>query len=158
MTARSRAWLVLGGAVVVVALAVLVASGGSKRPTTIDDRVHEIASGLRCPVCQNLSVADSPSRLAGEMRSEIQTQLREGDTPEEIRAFFVARYGEWILLAPTRRGLNLVPWLVPIIGLLAGAAIWAWLVRRRVASDGASATSSERSRIERELQGLEEPG
>jgi cytochrome c-type biogenesis protein CcmH/NrfF len=54
--------------------------------------------------------------------------------------------------------LNLVPWLVPIVGLLAGAAIWAWLVRRRVWSDGAPVNSSERSRIDRELHGLEEPG
>lgn len=158
MTGRPRTWLVLGGAVVVVGLAALFASGRSERLGTIDDRVHEIASGLRCPVCQNLSVADSPSRLAGEMRSEIQAQLQQGRTPEEVRAFFVARYGEWILLAPSRRGLNLVPWLVPIIGVLAGAAIWAWLVRRRIGSDDGSATSSERSRIERELQGFEEPG
>jgi len=158
VTGRSRMWLVLGGAVLVVGIAALFASGRSERPTTLDDRVHEIASGLRCPVCQNLSVADSPSRLAGEMRSEIQTQLQEGHTPEEIRAFFVARYGEWILLAPSRRGLNLVPWLVPVIGVLAGAVIWASLVRRRASPDGVSATSSERSRIDRELQGLEETG
>lgn len=150
--------LLLVVAVAVVGLAALVASGGSDEPRTLDDRAHEIASGLRCPVCQNLSVADSPSRLAGEMRAEIGSQLQAGRSSEQVRAFFVERYGEWVLLAPTRRGLNLVPWLVPIIGLLAGAAIWAWLVRRRVASDGASATSSERSRIERELHGLEEPG
>jgi len=158
VTGRARRWLVLGGAVAVVGLAALFASGASERASTIDDRVHEIASGLRCPVCQNLSVADSPSRLAGEMRVEIETQLRAGRNPEQVRAFFVDRYGEWVLLAPTRRGLNLLPWLVPVIGVLAGAAIWASLVRRRVASDGASATSSERSRIERELQGLEETG
>jgi len=158
VSGRRGSLLLLGVAFAVVGLAALFASGESERPTTIDDRAHEIASGLRCPVCQNLSVADSPSRLAGEMLDEIETQLRAGRAPEQVRAFFVQRYGEWILLAPTRRGLNLLPWLVPVIGVLAGTAIWASLVRHRVASDGGSATSSERSRIERELRGLEEPG
>lgn len=158
MSPGRRSVLFLVAALAVVGLAALLASGGSDEPLTLDDRVHEIASGLRCPVCQNLSVADSPSRLAGEMRAEIGKQLQAGSSSEQVRAFFVERYGEWVLLAPTRRGLNLVPWLVPVIGVLSGAAIWAWLVRRRSSSDGAPATSSERSRIERELQGLEEPG
>ena len=61
------------------------------------------------------------------MRAEIETQLRSGRSPEQVRAFFVDRYGEWILLAPTRRGLNLLPWAIPIVGLLVGAALWFWL-------------------------------
>jgi cytochrome c-type biogenesis protein CcmH len=131
VSGRARSFAVLGGAVVVVGLAALLAAGGDARPATMDERVHEIAAGLRCPVCMNLSVADSPSRLAGEMRSEIESKLRAGERPEEIRAFFVDRYGEWILLEPVRRGLNLIPWLVPVVGLTVGVALWAGLVRRR---------------------------
>jgi cytochrome c-type biogenesis protein CcmH len=126
-----RTWLFLVGAVAVIVVAALVAGGADDGVRTADDRVHEIAAGLRCPVCQNLSVADSPSRLAGEMRAEIADKLAAGQTPEQIRAFFVDRYGEWVLLAPTKEGLNLLPWAVPIVGVLAGAAVWFLLVRRR---------------------------
>ena len=103
MNGRTRTLALLVAAVAVVGLAAVVASGGPDRTASIDDRVHEIGAGLRCPVCLNLSVADSPSALAGEMRAEIETQLRSGRSPEQVRAFFVDRYGEWILLAPTRR-------------------------------------------------------
>lgn len=130
MSTRTRSLVMIVAALGVVGVAALVASG-DERPVTIDARTHEIAAGLRCPVCQNLSVADSPSRLAGEMRAEIETQLRAGRTPDEIRAFFIDRFGEWILLSPSRRGLNLVPWLVPILGVVAGAVLWVSLVRRR---------------------------
>lgn len=131
MSGRARSLAVLGAAVAVVGLAALVAAGGDARPATMDERVHEVAAGLRCPVCMNLSVADSPSRLAGEMRSEIESRLRAGERPEQIRAFFVDRYGEWILLEPVRSGWNLIPWLVPVLGLAVGLALWAGLVRRR---------------------------
>ena len=157
MSGRARAWLVVGGAAAVVGLAALLARSGGA-PSTIDDRVHEIASGLRCPVCQNLSVADSPSRLAGEMRTEIENQLLAGRPPEQVRAYFVERYGEWVLLAPPRRGLNLVPWLVPVIGVIAGIGVWLVLVRRRASPDRQVVTSGERARIERDLRGLEESG
>jgi cytochrome c-type biogenesis protein CcmH len=133
VSARARSIALIVGAVVVVGLAALFASGGSGR-ASLADRSHEIAAGLRCPVCQNLSVADSPSGLAGEMRSEITTRLRDGERPEEIRAFFVDRYGEWILLEPPKRGLNLVPWAVPIVALIAG--IWAWIAILRRPPEG----------------------
>ena len=131
MSGRTRSLVVLAAAVAVVGLAVLFASGGSGRATTLDERVHEIGAGLRCPVCLNLSVADSPSTLAGEMRDEIQTQLRAGRSPAKIRAFFIDRYGEWILLSPPPRGWNLLPWAVPIIGLLGGLGLWIAFVRPR---------------------------
>jgi cytochrome c-type biogenesis protein CcmH len=134
----ARTSLFLAGAVAVIVVAALAAGGSDDGVGTADDRVHEIAAGLRCPVCQNLSVADSPSRLAGEMRAEIATKLAAGQTPEQIRGFFVERYGEWVLLAPTKEGLNLLPWAVPVVGVLAGAAVWYSLVRRRPAPERSS--------------------
>jgi len=164
VSARARSIAIVVPAVVVVALAALLASGGSG-PESLADRAHEIAAGLRCPVCLNLSVADSPSRLAGEMRSEITTRLRAGESAEEIRAFFVGRYGDWILLEPPKRGLNLVPWAVPIVALIAGVAIWVTVVRRRGAGGDPEPsrtpdrpTDAERERIDRELADLQEPG
>ena len=164
MNGRARSVALIVGAVAVVGLAALFASARSGRTDSLADRTHEIAAGLRCPVCLNLSVADSPSRLAGEMRSEIATQLRAGQSPEQIRAFFVDRYGEWILLEPPRRGLNWVPWAVPVVALVAGIAIWMTVIRRRRPTDSEvraadpEPTRAERERIERELADLQEPG
>ena len=158
MSGRTRSFLVLGAAIAVVSLAALIASGGSGGHQTLDERVHEIGAGLRCPVCLNLSVADSPSTLAGEMRTEIETQVRAGRSPDQIRAFFIDRYGEWILLSPPRHGWNLLPWAVPIVGMLAGVGVWVAFVRRRVPRTAGEVTETERRRIEHELVDLEEPG
>jgi cytochrome c-type biogenesis protein CcmH len=130
MSGRARSIALIVGAVAVVGLAALFASARAGRTESLADRAHEIAAGLRCPVCLNLSVADSPSRLAGEMRSEIESRLRAGQSPEQIRAFFIDRYGEWILLEPPRRGLNWVPWAVPVVALVAGVGVWVAVLRR----------------------------
>jgi cytochrome c-type biogenesis protein CcmH len=158
VSGRTSSFAVLAAAIAVVALAALMASGGSGGHQTLDERVHEIGAGLRCPVCLNLSVADSPSKLAGEMRTEIETQLRADRSPEQIRAFFIDRYGEWILLSPPRHGWNLLLWAVPIVGLVAGVALWVALVRRRAPRTAGEVTETEHRRIERELADLEEPG
>lgn len=165
MSGRARSIALIVGAVAVIGLAALFASSRGGRTESLADRAHEIAAGLRCPVCLNLSVADSPSRLAGEMRTEITTRLRAGQSAEQIRAFFIDRYGEWILLEPPRRGLNWVPWAVPIVALVAGVAIWLTVIRRRGPSGQAEPadadphpTRAERERIDRELADLQEPG
>jgi len=128
--------VVVVAAVAVIGLALVVGARGSGGPTSVGDRTQELASGLRCPVCQNLSVADSPSRLAGEMRDEIAARLRAGASDDEIRAYFVQRYGDWVLLEPPKRGLDLIPWLVPIVALLVGIGLWVALVRRRPRPEG----------------------
>jgi cytochrome c-type biogenesis protein CcmH len=125
VTRALRAWAPLGVAAAVLVGALLAASVVRNSSASIEQRTQEIAAGLRCPVCQNLSVADSPSGLAAEMRSSIEQRLRAGETPEQIRAFFVQRYGEWVLLEPPRRGFDLVPWLAPIAALALG--LWLWV-------------------------------
>jgi cytochrome c-type biogenesis protein CcmH len=157
VSGRGRLWLLLGAAAAVVVLAAVIGPGDDQA-RTLDDRVREVASGLRCPVCQNLSVADSPSALAAEMRAEIAARLLGGATPDQVRAFFVQRYGEWVLLEPTREGLNLLPWLVPIAGVLAGLGVWVTLLRRRPPADPLVPTEAERRAIQVELDALEEPG
>jgi cytochrome c-type biogenesis protein CcmH len=165
VSGRARSVALIASAVAMIVLAALFASTRAGRSESLADRAHEIAAGLRCPVCLNLSVADSPSRLAGEMRTEITTRLRDGQSPEQIRGFFIDRYGEWILLEPPRRGLNWVPWAVPVVVFVAGVAIWLTLVRRRRPGGEAEPpgaeprpTSAERERIDRELADLQEPG
>ena len=92
--------------------------------------MRAMASGLRCVVCQNLSVADSPSEMAVQMRGIVREQLKAGKTPDEIRAYFVSKYGEWVLLAPTAQGFNLTVWVLPFAVLLAGLGLAGWFLRR----------------------------
>ena len=86
------------------------------------EQVQQIAAELRCPVCQGLSVADSPTQMAVQMRDLIRDRLEAGESPEAIKAYFVERYGEWILLAPKQKGFNLLVWVLPFLGLAGGAA------------------------------------
>jgi cytochrome c-type biogenesis protein CcmH len=97
---------------------------------TVDERVHEIASELRCVVCQNLSVADSPSDLAKEMRNLVREQVEQGKSREEVQAYFVSRYGEYVLLSPPKRGFNLLVWGLPFLAIAAGGGV-VYLVARR---------------------------
>jgi cytochrome c-type biogenesis protein CcmH len=127
-----------------------------------EEDVQAIASQLRCVVCQNLSVADSPSEMAGQMRELIRDRLRAGDRPEQVMAYFVQRYGDWVLLAPPARGLNLVLWLAPLGAVVAGLALVLTLARRwrrRPAPPGSAAPSvstGDRERLAAELERLGE--
>ena len=96
----------------------------------IDDQTRAIAQELRCVVCQNLSVADSPSEMAQQMRGIIRQQLSAGKNPQQIKDFFVSKYGEWVLLAPTTQGFSLLVWVLPFVVLIAGVASGLWFIRR----------------------------
>jgi cytochrome c-type biogenesis protein CcmH len=126
-----------------------------------EEQVQAIASQLRCVVCQNLSVADSPSDMARQMRDLIRERLAAGDTPAQVETYFVQRYGEWVLLAPPARGLNILLWLAPFAAVVGGIALVLTLVRRwrRPASPPGSATvpvlgPGDRERIAAELERL----
>lgn len=98
--------------------------------TEIDRQVRQIAAQLRCPVCQGLSLQDSPSELAQEMRDVIRTRLEAGDTPDEVLDYFVGRYDEWILLEPKAEGFNLAVYLLPILAMLGGGVLLVIVGRR----------------------------
>jgi cytochrome c-type biogenesis protein CcmH len=87
-------------------------------PADVDALSAQVASGLRCPVCQALSVEDSRSNSAQNMKDRVTELVAAGYSEEQIRAFFVVRYGEWVLLSPPLK-TNLVVWLGPLaVGLL----------------------------------------
>ncbi len=142
--------------VVVVALvALLAALGWSARPSTetAGERVDRIASELRCVTCQGLSVKDSPTESARQMRALIEQRVAEGRTDGEIRDEFRASYGDWIVLSPPVASWGGLVWLVPLAGLVAGIAV-AW--RRLRAPPAALPDASEaevralRERVARE--------
>ena len=120
------------------------------QPNDLEEQTRAIAAELRCPVCQNLSVADSPSELAQQMRALIQEQLNEGKSSEEIKKFFVSKYGDWILLAPPAKGLGLLLWVLPGAAVALGALLVALLMRRWVRNkDTAAATEVDPALLER---------
>lgn len=96
----------------------------------LDRQVREIALGLRCPVCQNLSVADSPSPLAVEMRGIIRSKLQAGESPQAIVRYFVSSYGEQILLDPPRQGFTLLVWLGAVVSVVGGLLLVTMRLRR----------------------------
>ena len=96
----------------------------------LEDRTREVATELRCVVCQNLSVADSPSEMAQQMRAIVREQLQAGKTPEQIKEFFVSKYGEWVLLKPKTTGFSALLWILPYVALLFGITIALWFIRR----------------------------
>ncbi|MFQ5916748.1 MAG: cytochrome c-type biogenesis protein CcmH, partial [Candidatus Binatia bacterium] len=98
----------------------------------LEEQARRIAAELRCPVCQNLSVADSPSEMAQQMRALIRKQLKEGKSPQQIKAYFTSKYGEWVLLAPTKEGFSLLVWILPFIALTGGILLVILVARRWV--------------------------
>jgi cytochrome c-type biogenesis protein CcmH len=98
----------------------------------LEEQTLRLAAELRCPVCQNLSVADSPSEMATQMREVIHEKLKNGESPEQIRSYFVTRYGEWILLSPARQGFNWLAWLLPFVAILGGLGIIVLTIRRSI--------------------------
>lgn len=98
--------------------------------SALEARTTAVAATLRCPVCQGESIQDSPSELAQEMRGVVRDQLRAGKTPDEVKAYFVSRYGEWILLEPAMTGLNVLLYVFPVLLVLGGLALVVVLVRR----------------------------
>ncbi|HEV8724819.1 MAG TPA: cytochrome c-type biogenesis protein CcmH [Candidatus Binatia bacterium] len=100
----------------------------------LEDRTREIASELRCVVCQNLSVADSPSEMAQQMRGIVREQLQAGKSPEEIKGFFVSKYGDWVLLKPKTTGFSALLWILPYVVLVVGVIAALWFIRRWTAN------------------------
>lgn len=98
--------------------------------SALEARVRQVASELRCPVCQGESIQDSPAALAQEMKAIVREQLVAGRTPDEVKAYFVEKYGEWILLRPKARGWNVLVYLLPLLALVGGAAVVARATRR----------------------------
>jgi cytochrome c-type biogenesis protein CcmH len=150
----SRRVVTAVGALSLTALLALLASGASAAAVS-EDAVHEVAAQLRCVVCQSLSVADSPSETAHQMKDIIRERLAAGETPEQVRAYFVEKYGTWILLSPPRQGFNLLVWVVPFVGLGLGLVLVLIVVRRwsrRPAAPTAPPVDpAMRARIRREM-------
>ncbi|GAA1801079.1 hypothetical protein GCM10009682_23420 [Luedemannella flava] len=96
---------------------------------------RDLAAQLVCPACQGETVAQSASPMAAAMRATIAQQLATGHTGQQIRQYFVDRYGAGILADPAAGGLGAVLWVVPVL-VLAALAVLVWRSRRRPADPG----------------------
>lgn len=137
------------------------ASGAAALTATQEARVRAIEGELRCPVCRSQSIRQSRSFMAEDMKRRIRTLIVAGRSDAEIRDHFVARYGEWILLTPPKRGFSLAAYIVPLAAVLVGAAVLAFAIPRwRGSRPGPPATdpppaSPYLTRLERELRETE---
>jgi cytochrome c-type biogenesis protein CcmH len=99
-------------------------------------RVQRLGKQLRCVVCQGLSIADSPASTARSQLDKVRQLVQEGKSDQEIYDYFVARYGDWVLLSPKPEGFNLIVWLAPAILLSIGLGLILRTARRRAPSGG----------------------
>jgi cytochrome c-type biogenesis protein CcmH len=117
-----------------IALIVLIvpAWAGEVKEDPLDRQVQEIASELRCAVCQNESVADSHADLAADMRRIIREQLQAGKSRREIVDYFVARYGDYILMKPPLDRAGMPLWVIPLVLMvILGTSAFLFLKHRR---------------------------
>jgi len=111
--------------------------------SVLEARTTELASALRCPVCQGESIQDSPSELAQDMRAVVKEQLRAGKTPDEVKEYFVSKYGEWILLEPKATGLNIMLYVLPVLLVVGGLVLVTILVRRWTAPEAGAPAAEQ---------------
>ncbi len=147
-----------------VLLLLLFALPVTAQETVTDDDVNAIARRMYCPVCENIPLDVCPTVACEQWRQEIRDQLQEGQTPDQVVANFVARYGDRVVGTPqdpTLRALSLAtPWLIAALALVIGATIFVRWSRRRtlvvstpVLNHPSALTDEEyRARVEADLR------
>ena len=142
--------------IAIAALAFAAALVFAARPheVTVDERIDQITTELRCPVWGGGWVKDSTSETARQMRDLVAQRVREGKTNAEIEAEFRAAYGDWILLSPPVASWSGLVWLVPVAALVGGLVLVAGRLRSTDAPPPAPPTAMEiaalRDRVARE--------
>lgn len=127
---------------VIVALAAIACMAAASEPNerlpdpAQEARARVLFREVRCLVCQNESIDDSQADLAADLRGVVRQEIAKGRSDREVRAFLVARYGEFVLLKPPFSLGNLALWLAPLGILVVGGGLMATLLRRR-REDGA---------------------
>lgn len=108
-----------------------LAFGAVVHEDQLRQREVAIARGLRCTVCQGESVAESNAGIARDMRKLIRAKLAAGESPQQIRRYFVDRYGDFILLKPPFDALGAFLWIAPFALILILGVIAYGFLRRR---------------------------
>jgi len=147
--------------VLLFALLPFAAPANEAVPTDLDPvaqkRLIDLASELRCLVCQNQTIADSNAELAVDLRREIREQVKAGKTDAEILDFMTKRYGDFVLYRPPLKATTVLLWFGPVLLLVAGIVVLVRVMRarRRTAEADTPLTDEERSRAAALLSGAE---
>jgi cytochrome c-type biogenesis protein CcmH len=128
----------------------------AKPDPAVESRLKHLGEELRCLVCQNQTIADSNAPLALDLRNQIRAQIALGRTDDQIRAYMVERYGDFVLYRPPFKATTAVLWLGPFILIGVGIVIFFAIVRRRRVEVGAEAppapSPGRRQEIEKLLE------
>jgi cytochrome c-type biogenesis protein CcmH len=118
----------------------------AKPDPVVESRLKDLAEELRCLVCQNQTIADSQAPLALDLRNQIRTQIAQGRSDDQIRAYMVDRYGDFVLYKPPLKATTLLLWLGPFALLVVGALVLIYIARSRRRAQPAADVAPERSR------------
>ncbi|MDA9465541.1 cytochrome c-type biogenesis protein [Bradyrhizobium sp. DN5] len=113
----------------------------------LEARARAISAGLRCLVCQNESIDDSKAELARDLRLLVRERLKLGESDEQVRAFLVKRYGNFILLKPPLDLETALLWGMPALVLGAGAIALLFGLRRQQSTPAAPLSQAERDQL-----------
>lgn len=144
--------LVLALALVMAQPALAVLPDEMMKDSAQEARARAISKDLRCVVCQNQSIDDSDAPLARDLRLLVREQIAKGKSDADVRAYIVARYGNFVLLKPPVEADTLLLWAGPFAALLLGAAgLVLWSRRRRPAASAEDVplTAAERAELDR---------
>ncbi len=114
----------------------------------LEAHVMKLSEELRCLVCQNQSIAESQAELAQDLRRQVREMLTAGKSDDEVRAFMVERYGDFVLYEPPVKRSTLLLWLGPVVLLLGalGAFLWRLRGRRQEPAEVADTAALEKAR------------
>jgi cytochrome c-type biogenesis protein CcmH len=136
---------------VVLVTALIIGTLGSSGPETNADRVIAISRTLKCPVCEGESVAESNADASLDIRADIAKRLDEGQSADQIRAYYAAHYGPSILLTPSSSGVSSLVWVIPVIALVVSGAVLFFLFRRWRVRGDVHASAADRELVEQAL-------
>jgi len=111
------------------------------KDAALEARLKALSEELRCLVCQNQTLADSNAPLAEDLRREVRELANSGKSDADIKAYLVARYGDFVLYRPPLQSNTWLLWIGPFALLAGGASIWYAIVRRRRGGDDDPSTS-----------------
>jgi cytochrome c-type biogenesis protein CcmH len=160
-------WSVLILTLIALTSAALAQNGAVSTPTpaarriVTQDDINRIARQMYCPVCENEPLDACRTAACQQWRAQIGQMLSEGQTEQQIKDYFVARYGVRVLAQPPAEGTSLWLYVLPVVGLLLGIVVVVWIMRRMRARASQSAALPPASpstgdeyvdQVERDLQ------
>ena len=125
----------------------------------VEQRLKELGEGLRCMVCQNQTIADSNAPLALDLRNQIRAQVAAGRSDDQIRAYMVARYGDFVLYRPPFKANTILLWAGPFVLLAFGfGVLWKIVLRQRARPERGPSGGERRAEIAALLEADGETG